>query len=285
MPTSKRISSIAFLLVILLALLFMPRDQATHAFTGNVLLLTAHPDDECMFFAPTLRALLSAGTPVYSLCLSTGDVDGLGPIRAAELGRSLDVLGIPPTRRWVVDHLELQDNFTARWDSDTIADVLRPYIVENDISTILTFDAGGVSGHPNHRSLPDGAARLLDLHDSSIKLYTLVTWPVIAKYTGLLAPILAKSSLAQVDIYPFLDAHVTNLRRAFQLVTTPASSSEQPVGLVLAISGVADYLTALNAMRAHESQLVWFRWLYVLFSRYMWVNEWSELSIPVPSAS
>ena len=72
---------------------------------ANVLLLTAHPDDECMFFSPTILALLAAEPPpnLYSLCLSVGNADGLGVTRREELGRSLDVLGIEAGRRWVVD--------------------------------------------------------------------------------------------------------------------------------------------------------------------------------------
>lgn len=83
---------------------------------GRVLLLTAHPDDECMFFAPTITALVTRepnglqiessrwNTVLYTLCLSVGDGDGLGHIRRDEVGRSLDVLGIPRNHRWVVDH-------------------------------------------------------------------------------------------------------------------------------------------------------------------------------------
>ena len=72
----------------------------------NVLLLTAHPDDECMFFAPTILALSEALQPpskLYSLCLSVGNADGLGDVRRRELEGSLDVLGIEEGRRWVVD--------------------------------------------------------------------------------------------------------------------------------------------------------------------------------------
>lgn len=36
------------------------------------LLVTAHPDDEAMFFAPLVLALLRAGMRVALLCLSTG---------------------------------------------------------------------------------------------------------------------------------------------------------------------------------------------------------------------
>jgi N-acetylglucosaminylphosphatidylinositol deacetylase len=37
-------------------------------------LLTAHPDDECMFFGPTLTYLqtFSPKTRIHVLCLSTG---------------------------------------------------------------------------------------------------------------------------------------------------------------------------------------------------------------------
>ncbi|KAI0918510.1 hypothetical protein AcV5_002486 [Taiwanofungus camphoratus] len=75
--------------------------------TLRLLLLTAHPDDECLFFAPTVLALLTqplAPRPeVFSLCLSAGDADGLGGIRREELERSLDVLGIEEGHKWIVD--------------------------------------------------------------------------------------------------------------------------------------------------------------------------------------
>lgn len=37
------------------------------------LIVTAHPDDECMFFLPTVVNLLERGIPVYLLCCSTGE--------------------------------------------------------------------------------------------------------------------------------------------------------------------------------------------------------------------
>ncbi|KAF5373319.1 hypothetical protein D9615_007426 [Tricholomella constricta] len=272
------VASIALLLALLLALLFQPNHHATDLFSGNILLLTAHPDDECMFFAPTLRALTRPDTHVFSLCLSAGDADGLGLIRRGELGRSLDILGIPPSRRWVVDHPSLQDNFTAHWDADIIAAVLQRYVTSHNISTILTFDAGGISGHPNHRSLPKGAVRLLEQRTHTFTLYTLITRPVLVKYTGILAPLHAKFSLAQDRLYPLLHTRIIELQRALQLATNPISKQPQAPPATV-VSGIPNYVTALNAMRAHKSQLVWFRWLYVLFSRYMWVNEWAEFQI------
>jgi len=43
------------------------------------------------------------------------------------------------------------------------------------------------------------------------------------------------------------------------------------------VSSFRGYAIAFNAMQEHSSQLVWFRWLYILFSRYMWMNEWTAM--------
>ena len=51
-----------------------------NAFNGNTvyeasartLLVIAHPDDECMFFGPTVQRLQSSSRGVHLLCLSTG---------------------------------------------------------------------------------------------------------------------------------------------------------------------------------------------------------------------
>lgn len=39
----------------------------------EALLVIAHPDDECMFFAPTIIGLQERGIKVNILCLSTGE--------------------------------------------------------------------------------------------------------------------------------------------------------------------------------------------------------------------
>jgi hypothetical protein len=42
----------------------------------TALILTAHPDDEVMFFTPTILALREAGWVVDALCLSNGELGG-----------------------------------------------------------------------------------------------------------------------------------------------------------------------------------------------------------------
>lgn len=41
----------------------------------KALIVTAHPDDECMFFAPTIIRLVELKASVYLLCLSEGTVN------------------------------------------------------------------------------------------------------------------------------------------------------------------------------------------------------------------
>jgi N-acetylglucosaminylphosphatidylinositol deacetylase len=70
----------------------------------TALILTAHPDDEVMFFTPTILALLAAGWDVGALCLSNGQwfimvqrgSDGLGRVREEELYKAYERLGVPP---------------------------------------------------------------------------------------------------------------------------------------------------------------------------------------------
>ncbi|KAJ6558680.1 putative deacetylase LmbE-like domain-containing protein [Mycena sp. CBHHK59/15] len=266
------------------------RSSETEAFAGNILLLTAHPDDECMFFAPTILALaalrqsspsstLTSRSALYSLCLSVGNADGLGEIRKYELESSLDVLGVDEGKRRIVDHPDLQDNFTTRWDVNVIANIVKPYVLENQINTILTFDRQGISGHPNHNSLPDGVKQLMS-SQKEMRLFTLITIPLPAKYAGILAPSLAKFDLYGSNLFHHLEAQLTRLLNVLGVSISPKSRNfAPPEPMPVFVSGFREYWVALQAMRAHSSQLVWFRWLYVIFSRYMWVNEWNEIKV------
>jgi len=43
------------------------------SWSQRVLLVTAHPDDESMFFAPTLSLLLHRRADIHLLCLTNGE--------------------------------------------------------------------------------------------------------------------------------------------------------------------------------------------------------------------
>lgn len=159
---------------------------------------------------------------------------------------------------------------------------------------ILTFDYGGVSGHLNHRSLPDGMQYLLSTfsassssHSSTVisprpRLFTLITRPLLLKYIGILAPLLAKFDVLashRIDLIYLQFLNVIGHVGIHFDIFRPKELQDHDTGASVFVSGAAEYATALRAMRAHESQLVWFRWLYVAFSRYMWVNEWVEMTV------
>lgn len=239
-----------------------------------------------MFFAPTILRLNATqeNLEISSLCLSIGNADGLGAIRQREYHASYEVLGVPAERRWIVDHPDLQDNFTAVWDTEVISNVINEYVASNKIDTILTFDYEGISYHPNHKSLPNGVTRLMQtLHAAdhpTPRLYTLMTVPVYAKYTSIIAPLLAKFDLMLARVF----GHLINFAERETALSTglPLTRHDPKLnarGIPVFVSGIPEYLRALHAMQMHHSQLVWFRWLYVSFSRYMWVNEWLEVKV------
>ncbi|ESK92452.1 glycan biosynthesis protein [Moniliophthora roreri MCA 2997] len=276
-------------LSILIAALHSPT-TSEDTFNGSrkILLLTAHPDDECLFFSPTILALVAESnqcdgcTQLYSMCLSAGDAEGLGEIRTVELERSLDVLGIKPSHRAIINHPDLQDNITASWDQQVISDVVKPFLVQYGIDTVLTFDRQGISGHPNHGSLPVAVKHVLRgwTLESTIphpKLYTLVSVPLSIKYISIIAPIQAKFDLFTVKALQSLEGRLVFLLRYLGFnVSVSKARQAQGVTMPVFVAGIDGYLTALRAMKQHWSQLVWFRWLNVGFSRYMWVNEWVE---------
>jgi N-acetylglucosaminylphosphatidylinositol deacetylase len=60
---------------------------------NKILLVIAHPDDECMFFSPAIIQL-SKTAKVEVLCMSTGNHLGLGSIREMELQKSCKRLNV-----------------------------------------------------------------------------------------------------------------------------------------------------------------------------------------------
>jgi LmbE family N-acetylglucosaminyl deacetylase len=98
------------------------------------LILTAHPDDETMFFSPMIQTLVGERIDVYAACMSTGQARlltreiartrvctmliylvclsdpkgnavGLGDTRRKELVTAYEILGIYSTDITLFDHL------------------------------------------------------------------------------------------------------------------------------------------------------------------------------------
>jgi N-acetylglucosaminylphosphatidylinositol deacetylase len=263
----------------------------------NIVLLIGHPDDEAMFFGPSLIALASPqnGNKVKIVCLSNGNAIGEGKIREGELYNSARRLGIPKQDVYVKDEPRFQDGGQNDWRPQDIADFLserfatqvtsqptsrassstleqrtkpRPHQQHQNgkpLSTfststipdvIVTFDAHGISTHPNHCACYHGATHYLQRHQkeksSPMTLYTLTTSSLLRKYISI------------------LDAPITLL-----LLLQPITrGTTQPADNVVLISGFRDYARAFGAMVfAHKTQMLWFRWGWILAGRYMVVND------------
>ncbi|KAL7748872.1 hypothetical protein RI367_005785 [Sorochytrium milnesiophthora] len=219
------------------------------------LLVVAHPDDECMFFAPILLQLARRGESVWVLCLSTGGYYELGAVRKNELVRSCQALGVPSDRVAVVDDSNLPDNPTVMWDATVVLDKVIAHKKKHNITTIITFDDRGVSGHINHRAIWQALESGKKTHETALKgttIATLRSTSTVRKY---------------ISLFDMLFTATLDLNGKDQSAVASTGPKQW-----LALSTLSDVWQARQAMYCHRSQLVWFRRLYILFSRYMVVN-------------
>lgn len=209
----------------------------------NVLFVTSHPDDECMFFGPTILSLLRSGNHVYLVCLSKGDYGGLGETRKKELIAGCTKLGINQSRVTIVDDEKFKDGPENVWDIMALGERVLGVIRRVNAETVVTFDGCGVSSHPNHIAIYKSICNLMKTGQlDNVSVFTLETTNLIRKYISV------------------LDIPVSSISSLYTFVSLPREVS-----------------LTWQAMAAHDSQLVWFRKLYIVFSRYMLVNTLKEI--------
>ncbi|EAN86511.1 putative N-Acetyl-D-glucosaminylphosphatidylinositol de-N-acetylase [Trypanosoma cruzi] len=244
--------AVTFLALILAVLLQWQRRSAAlrPRILGDVLLVFAHPDDEAMFFSPMLEHLKRYDVKVHFLCLSNGNYEGLGALREKELGLSAQFMGVHRNNVKIVNHPALQDGMNKMWDAGLIRQEVLLYLQKaRNVRTVVTFDQWGVSHHPNHIATHNGVSLVKENMPPGIVFLSLRTRSLLGKYSGVLAAV----------------QYITN----FSLL----GHQHRFVFLVPPIS----FLTSFLAMRLHRSQLVWFRYLFLAFSSYTYVNELEEL--------
>mmetsp|Transcript_19063 Transcript_19063/g.53353 ORF Transcript_19063/g.53353 Transcript_19063/m.53353 type:complete len:272 (+) Transcript_19063:100-915(+) len=233
--------------------------QAFLSASDRVLLVIAHPDDESMFFAPTVLSLRAAQVPIFILCLSTGNAGGRGNSRQRELLRACEKLNVPKENVAIIDDPQLQDGMKTVWPEQVVQKQVHLCAVNNNTNKVITFDERGVSGHPNHISTFYGVwayyawrSRVSSVQNDAVisslpplTVFTLETTSLVRKYMGLLDIVASRLCAQQSQKCSF--------------VVNP-----QP------------YIGVL-AMMQHRSQLVWYRWLFIMLSRYTYVNTLSML--------
>ncbi|NWZ40363.1 PIGL acetylase, partial [Brachypodius atriceps] len=181
----------------------------------------------------------------------SGNYYNQGEIRKKELEQSCCVLGIPASDVTVIDHRDLPDDPAVEWDTQLLATLVLKHIEAKNINLVVTFDAAGVSGHANHISLYSA------VRYNVCKLLRVPPWAGAGTSWFCWCRVLVLESVNLCRKYiSFLDVLISCLLPRDALFILTEEETEQ----------------AKRAMRCHRSQLLWFRQLYLLFSRYLVVN-------------
>ncbi|KAK3369433.1 putative deacetylase LmbE-like domain-containing protein [Lasiosphaeria ovina] len=231
----------------------------------NLLIVTAHPDDECLFFSPSILGVLDRNKAITGglLVMSTGNNYGIGETRRQELLGSCKALGILEKRCVALDNAALQDSPTVWWDTALIESIVDKHVKKWEIDAIITFDEGGVSGHINHRAVSAAVSNYALTNPNAPVAFALTTTALPRKYT-----ILGDLPLTALPFFWRILAALT-----FPTSTATTNDGER----ALVANTWHRYLLTRDAFAQHSSQYTWDRHLYMVVSRYVWFNDLKRL--------
>jgi N-acetylglucosaminylphosphatidylinositol deacetylase len=248
-------------------------------------LVMAHPDDESMFFLPTVVSLLDTGAEVWLLCLTTGNYDGLGEIRSNELHRACrDVIGMQKVI--LLDEAAFPDHPNRSWPieetAESIHTALRKAVEEEPDKRwksidLISFDQRGISNHANHRDTFFAVRHFYDFQRT-----------ILPKGNHALPLIRAVWTLDTVEnpftkYVPVLEWLLLILFwcgiKSDSLLPTPGvlASEDSDSSSVVRVYRMHQPALTWRAMAAHNSQFVWYRRLFVVFSCYTYRNRLQKL--------
>jgi len=123
---------------------------------GTLTIVCAHPDDETFGLGALVTAFVEAGTRVDLICLTAGEGstlgagDDLAARRSAELTCASETLGIAQV---TLHHHP--DGSLASVPVHELAEQIAAAAAHTD--ALLTYDHGGITGHPDHQHATDAA--------------------------------------------------------------------------------------------------------------------------------
>jgi len=127
-----------------------PRDELPE--WRSVLAVVAHPDDESFGLGAVIARLVADGSTVSVLCFTHGEastlhgVEGdLAVVRAAELVDASDALDVSNVRL-----SDFPDGGLASVSLERLTAQVVQAAEQDHAEGLLVFDAGGVTGHPDH---------------------------------------------------------------------------------------------------------------------------------------
>ncbi|QSL66659.1 hypothetical protein MERGE_001043 [Pneumocystis wakefieldiae] len=107
-------------------------------FKKKILFLIAHPDDEVMFFGPTILRLVK-DNEIFLVCLSNGNAEGIGKVREKELLKSCQILGISEQNIEIIENSNLQDSMSLDWNPALISGILSNIVIKRGIEIIIIW--------------------------------------------------------------------------------------------------------------------------------------------------
>lgn len=112
-----------------------------------------------------------------------------------------------------------------------------------------------------------------------LRLFTLVTVSLPYKYLSFTSVGLGKAEMYAFKGMQKLEFLIIDILSIwYPKILTPAIPLNRDAqAMPVFVSDFWGYEKALESMQAHKSQLVWFRYLNVAFSKYLWVNAYVEL--------
>lgn len=285
---------------------------------SNITYIIAHPDDEVMFFAPSIIELKK---PKYNnhinlICFSKGNyIKSMDEIRQSELIQSSRILGIDQ-----VSILDYQDGMNETWQLNDIVQSLHENLSptssgsdtnsNNKPSVLITFDDQGVSNHPNHISLFHGTKKYIqelrrklenknktrikttttttinyiDIDSSSsTKFYVLKSLNFFEKYSfTILGNIEILFNYISLLIKKFINININVSFFSNQIIKSKFDNNNN--NLQLQNLNDIRFYSDLNMLSlsyaamayGHFSQMVWFRYAWLLLSRYLTYNHLIE---------
>ncbi|GAV55968.1 hypothetical protein ZYGR_0AZ01400 [Zygosaccharomyces rouxii] len=227
-------------------------------------LVVAHPDDEVMFFAPTILELdsrLPRNVEFNVVCLSKGGADGLGDTRVQELKESVNLLLANSKRQFQLQQYDYPDGHEETWDQKRVQLTIKDSVLKGRQSNVLlTFDDKGVSTHVNHIACHEAVSNLLQTESSVKAVLYLDSYGdnIVLKYSAFFWEVwkLTRDWL----LHRTLPASHHNENKAFTDITL--------------MNDYSSYVLSFAAMlHSHKSQMVWFRYGWWTFSRFVFVND------------
>jgi len=134
---------------------------------GTILGVWAHPDDETYLAAGLMARAVRQGGRVMCVTATRGEEGSwdeerwptatMGTVRAAELLRSLEILGVAEHR-----FLDYRDGTCADVDPGEGAGRIEAILRDVDPDTVLSFGPDGMTDHPDHKATCAWTAEAFD---------------------------------------------------------------------------------------------------------------------------